>query len=124
MDKIFGIDISSYQSDIDLIKVKDEGVDFVIIRAGYSDGVSKRVDDYFEKHYKRAKDNNLKVGAYWFSRATTYEQGKSEAEFMYNNCLKGKKFEYPIAMDVEDSYYQSKAGKNKVTEAIKGFVNI
>lgn len=124
MNKVFGIDISSYQSDIDLKKVKEEGVNFVIIRAGYtgySDGVSKRVDDYYEKHYKNAKDNNLNVGAYWFSRATTYEQGKNEAEFMYNNCLKGKKFEYPIAMDVEDSYYQSKAGKNKVTEAIKGF---
>ncbi len=124
MNKVFGIDISSYQSDIDLKKVKEEGVNFVIIRAGYtgySDGVSKRVDDYYEKHYKNAKDNNLNVGAYWFSRATTYEQGKNEAEFMYNNCLKGKKFEYPIAIDVEDNYYQSKAGKNKVTEAIKGF---
>ena len=124
MDKVFGIDISSYQSDIDLKKVKDEGVNFVMIRAGYtgySDGVSKRVDDCFFKHYKNCKDNNLMVGAYWFSRATTYEQGRSEAEFMYNNCLKDKLFEYPIAIDVEDSYYQSKAGRDKVTEAIKGF---
>ena len=124
MDKVFGIDISSYQSDIDLRKVKDEGVNFVMIRAGYtgySDGVSKRIDDCFFKHYKNCKDNNLMVGAYWFSRATTYEQGRSEAEFMYNNCLKDKLFEYPIAIDVEDSYYQSKAGRDKVTEAIKGF---
>ena len=124
MDKVFGIDISSYQSDIDLKKVKDEGVNFVMIRAGYtgySDGISKRIDDCFFKHYKNCKDNNLMVGAYWFSRATTYEQGRSEAEFMYNNCLKDKLFEYPIAIDVEDSYYQSKAGRDKVTEAIKGF---
>ena len=40
---------------------------------------------------------------------------------MYNNCLKGKQFEYPIAIDVEDSYYQAKAGKQAVTNAIKGF---
>ena len=124
MDKIFGIDISSYQSDIDLKKAKDEGVNFVMIRAGYtgySDGVSKKIDDCFFKHYKNCKDNNLMVGAYWFSRATTYEQGKNEAEFMYNNCLKGKMFEYPIAIDIEDNYYQSKVGKERVTEAIKGF---
>lgn len=124
MDRIFGIDISSYQSDIDLKKAKNEGVHFVIIRAGYtgySDGISKRVDDYFENHYKKAKESNLNVGAYWFSRATTYEQGRQEAEFMYNHCLKNKQFEYPIAIDVEDNYYQSKAGKIKVTEAIKGF---
>lgn len=42
-----------------------------------------KVNNYFEKHYNNCKENNLKVGAYWFSRDITYEQEK--------------KFEYPIA---------------------------
>lgn len=124
MNSIFGIDISTYNKGIDLKRARDEGVNFAIIRAGYtgySDGISKRKDDQFENHYQNAKDNQLGVGAYWFSRATSYEKGRSEAEFMYNNCLKGKQFEYPIAIDVEDNYYQSKASKNEVTNAIKGF---
>ena len=120
----FGIDISTYQKGIDLSKAKAEGVEFAIIRAGYTgygNGISKAVDDQFETHYNNAKANGLCVGAYWFSRATTYENGRAEAEFMFENCLKGKQFEYPIAIDVEDTYYQAKASKEDVTNAIKGF---
>lgn len=124
MDKVFGIDISTYQGGINLVTAKAEGVKFALLRAGftgYGNGVSKSVDNQFENHYRNAKANGLGVGAYWFSRATTYENGKAEAEYMYNNCLKGKQFEYPIAIDVEDSYYQAKAGRQAVTNAIKGF---
>lgn len=124
MDKIFGIDISSYQKGINLSRAKGEGVAFAILRAGYTgygNGVSKAKDNSFEAHYANAKANGLGVGAYWYSCATTYENGRAEAEFMYNNCLKGKSFEYPIYIDVEDGYYQAKAGKGAVTSAIKGF---
>ena len=124
MDKVFGIDISTFQRGINLAQAKSEGVEFVILRAGYSgygNAVSKAIDDQFETHYRNAKANGLGVGAYWFSRATTYDNGRAEAEYMYNNCLKGKQFEYPIAIDVEDTYYQSKASKMAVANAIKGF---
>lgn len=124
MDKVFGIDISSYQRGINLATAKNEGVRFAILRAGYTgygNGVSKAKDNSFEAHYANAKANGLGVGAYWYSCATTYENGRAEAEFMYNNCLKGKSFEYPIYIDVEDGYYQAKAGKGAVTSAIKGF---
>jgi hypothetical protein len=122
--KAFGIDISEFQKGIDLAKAKKEGVTFVMIRAGFTgsaNGISKKVDSAYQTHYKNAKKQGLNVGAYWFSRATSYEKGKSEAEYMYNNCLKGKSFEYPIAIDVEDSVYQAKSTKKDITEAIKGF---
>ena len=124
MEKKFGIDISTWQAGFNFSKAKKEGVKFAIIRAGFtgtSNGISKAKDNQFESHYKNAKANGIDVGAYWYSCATSYEKGKSEAEFMYKNCLKGKKFEYPIAIDVEDSVYQAKAGKTAVTNAIKGF---
>ena len=124
MDKLFGIDVSKWQGNFNFKKAKDEGVKFAILRAGYtgsSNGTSKAKDEKFETYYKNAKKNGIHVGAYWFSRATTYKNGQAEAEYMYNNCLKGKQFEYPIAIDVEDTKYQQKAGKKQVTEAIKGF---
>lgn len=124
MTKLFGIDISEFQSGINLGIAKEQGVKFVMIRAGFtgsSNGVSKAIDSSYKKHYKNAKASGLGVGAYWFSRATSYEKGRSEAEYMYKNCLKGKKFEYPIAIDVEDSVYQAKASKRAVTDAIRGF---
>lgn len=39
---------------------------------------------------------------------------------MYENCLKGKQFEFPIYIDVEEDRHQ-KVGKTYVTSAIKGF---
>ena len=121
---IFGIDISEWQSGFKYAQATKEGVKFAILRAGftgYGNGISKAKDASFEEHYKNAKAQGWGVGAYWFSRATTYANGAAEAQWMIDNCLKGKKFEYPIAIDVEDSYYQAKAGKKAVAQAIKGF---
>lgn len=39
---------------------------------------------------------------------------------MNNNCLKGKQFEYPVCIDVEEDRHQ-RIGKTKIAEAIKGF---
>lgn len=119
----FGIDISTYQNGINLENAKKEKVDFVIIRAGFTGYANKSYakDDRFEEHYKNAKNAGLKVGAYYYSRATTYEEGKKEAEFLYNNCLKDKTFEYPIFIDVEDTYYQINVSKSAIDNAITGF---
>ena len=122
--KQFGIDISTFQNGINLDKAKDEGVSFAIIRGaftGYGSAKGKAKDDRFEELYRNAKKSGLNVGAYYFSRATSYEEGKKEAEFLYNNCLKGKTFEYPIYMDVEDTVYQNKVSKNAINDAIRGF---
>lgn len=121
---IWGIDISEWQSGFKYAQATKEGVKFAILRAGftgYGNGISKAKDSSFEEHYKNAKAQGWGVGAYWFSRATTYANGAAEAQWMIDNCLKGKTFEYPIAIDVEDSYYQAKASKKAVAEAIKGF---
>lgn len=124
MNQTYGIDISSFQGDFDFYEAKKEGIKFAILRAGYTDrdnGVSKSIDDRFEENYRHAKENNIDVGAYWFSRAISYELGRKEAEFMYEYCLKGKQFEYPIVIDVEDNIYQRKAGREAITKAIQGF---
>lgn len=119
-----GLDISEFQSGLNLQTVKNAGYEFVILRAGYTgsrDGVSKAKDSSFETFYKQAKNVGLGVGAYWFSRATSKQKGIDEANYMYNNCLKGKQFDYPIYLDVEDGTYQAKASKQAVTDGIIGF---
>lgn len=121
---VFGIDVSTWQAGLNWDTAIKEGVKFAILRAGFTgdkDGVSKKVDNQFEIFYKEATKRKLPVGAYWFSRATSYEAGQAEAKYMYENCLKGKQFEYPIAIDIEDPVYQAKASKKKVTDAAKGF---
>ncbi len=118
---IKGIDISSYQAGLKLSK--NNGYDFVILRAGFTGwgtGVNYNKDTYFENFYNQCKSAGIPVGAYWYSCANTYEKGVNEANYMYNNCLKGKQFEYPIYIDVEDNHHQIKTAKG-TTDAIIGF---
>lgn len=120
---IKGIDISVYQKEINFDAIKSS-VQFAILRAGFTgwggDGTNKNKDSCFEDFYKQAKAKGIPVGAYWYSCANTYAKGKAEAEYMYKNCLKGKQFEYPICIDVEEDRHQ-KVGKAQMAEAIKGF---
>ena len=113
MSKLFGIDISVWQKDINLAQAKAEGVRFTIIRGAYGN----QKDTAFETLYQRAKSNGLGVGVYWWTRAVNEAQAKEEAEILINNVLKGKQFEYPIYIDVEDSLLQ-KLGKAKVDAII------
>lgn len=114
--KIFGIDVSKWQGDFNFAKAKDEGVEFVILRGAYSTGK----DTKFEQYYSACKALNLPVGVYHYSMAKTVTEARTEANFLINNVLKGKQFEYPIYMDVEDTV-QLALGKDLLTEIVIAF---
>ena len=124
----FGVDLSNHNQNINFQVLKNEGVEFAILRAGYTgygDGVSKAKDTCFEDFYALCKQFSIGVGAYWFTCANTYQKGVDEANYMYDNCLKGKQFDYPIYIDVEDDTGNKKwlrnAGKERITDGILGF---
>ena len=110
-----GIDISKWQKGFDFDKAKAEGVEFIILRGAYSN--SK--DSCFEDFYKSCKDRGIPVGVYHYSMAKSVMDAKKEAELMLN-ILKGKQFEYPIYLDVEDKT-QAKLGKSVLTSIIKTY---
>ena len=115
---IKGIDVSSWQGNIDFAKVKASGIDFVIIRAGY--GREKRQNDNcFELNYRNAKAAGLNVGAYWYSYADSAEDAVKEARACME-VIKGKKFEYPIYFDLEEQSQFAK-GRNFCDSVIKAF---
>ncbi|MGN0677716.1 MAG: glycoside hydrolase family 25 protein [Ruminococcus sp.] len=95
-----GIDVSTFQHDIDWKTVKNSGVDFAIIRAGYGRELYQ-VDAKFHENMQKAKDAGIDCGAYWYSYATTPEQAVLEAETCYQ-IIKDYQFEYPIVFDIED----------------------
>lgn len=97
--QVFGIDISVWQKDMNLATAKKEGVKFAVARAMY--GNAK--DTHFESNYKKILAQGLGVGAYQWGRAKNKAQAKEEAELLIEHCLQGKKFDYPIYYDVEDS---------------------
>ena len=118
-EKILGIDISVHQGDFPLDVAITQGVKFVIIKgAGGDCGLYK--DGKFERNYLLAKQLKIPVGCYFYSRALDEYTALKEAEFFYENCLKGKSFELPIYYDVEDRT-QISLGREKVTNIILKF---
>lgn len=118
-----GIDISIFQKGLNLSQIRSEGYEFVILRGSYTGYGAKRTkvkDGAYEGFYKEAKKCGLKVGCYHYSCANTKQGGIDEAKFLYENCLKGKSFDLPIYIDVENPQWQSK-NKKGVTDAIIGF---
>lgn len=94
------IDISTWQGhNVDFNKIKSDGINYVIIRAGYGKEVSQK-DDTFETNYAKAKAAGLKVGVYWFSYAMSPSEAIKEANACLN-CLAGKKLDLPVYFDLE-----------------------
>ena len=98
-----GIDVSKYQTDIDWTKVKESGVQFVMVRAGYRGyGESGKLvpDDMFEKHIQGAQAAGLDVGVYFFSQAVTEKEAQEEAQYVLE-LVRDYNITYPIAFDSE-----------------------
>ena len=117
---IWGIDVSKYNAPINFKNVKAAGVKFVILRCGYtslSDRNSRHVDTYFETYYNDAKEADLPVGAYYYSRCNSEETAKAEAKVILD-AIKDKQFEYPIFLDVEDETTLNSVNKSIMTNAV------
>lgn len=92
-----GIDVSTYQGTINFKEVKDAGIEVVYIR---SSAGSSYIDDKFEENYRKAKENNLKVGFYHYVTARNTKEAKEQAIF-FANVLKDKVADARLAMDFE-----------------------
>ncbi|MCC8140507.1 MAG: hypothetical protein LIO67_09485 [Lachnospiraceae bacterium] len=99
-----GIDVSKYQGSIDWTAVKNAGITFAIIRAGYrgsSTGVLVE-DPYFKTNIKGATAAGIKVGVYFFTQAITEAEAVEEAS-MVLSLVSGYKITYPIFIDTESA---------------------
>ena len=113
-----GIDVSVHNGNIDWNRVKNDGIGFAILRAGYGKLVSQK-DKKFEENYSGAKAVGIPVGAYWYSYARTVDEARQEAEACVT-ILRGKQFEYPIFFDVEEKASLN-TGKSNCSAMIRAF---
>lgn len=114
-----GIDISAWQgSNVDFNKLKADGIEFVILRAGFGTSASQK-DSQFENNYRKAKAAGMPIGAYWYSYAYSVEDAKKEAK-AFQAVLAGKQLEYPVYYDVEDPT-QVSLGKTTLTNMVLEF---
>ena len=114
----FGIDVSEFQEDIDYRKVKEDKVEFVYMRIGRRGATTGLLydDEEFEKNYKGAKENGLKVGVYFFSQAIDEKEAVEEAEWVLER-LKGKQIDLPVVYDLEEVYLEDETPRIEGLEA-------
>lgn len=100
---VSGIDVSKWQGDIDWTKVKNDGIDFVIIKAaGRSTGSDGSLyeDSKFKQNIEGALANGIQVGVYFFSQAITVQEAREEASLIIS-LIKDYKITYPVVFDWE-----------------------
>ena len=97
-----GIDVSEHNGEIDWEKVKNDGIDFAIIRCGYGQDMESQDDDYWEANVEACEALGIPYGIYLYSYADTLEKAQSEAQHVLR-LLKGHDPAYPVYYDLEDN---------------------
>lgn len=98
---IKGIDVSTFQGDIDWQRVKDSGIEFAIIRCGYGDNLEQYDDAQWKRNADECMRLEIPFGAYLYSYAASIGEAESEAAHALR-LLKGYNLSYPIYLDLED----------------------
>ena len=114
VNALTGIDISAHNTVTDWAALKADGIDYVMLRAGYRGygvGTGKLYkDDKFRQYYHAAKEAGLLVGAYFFSQAITEEEAVEEA-ILTAEMLEGCELDFPVAFDWELILHDSEGAR-------------
>lgn len=120
---IQGIDVSYFQGNINWSAVKDFGIQFAMLRAGYGAG---NVDKQFQRNASECNRLGIPFGVYWFSYAYTREGARREADYCIDT-IKNYEVQYPVSYDFESASvdYAKKQGvtitSSLATSLVEGF---
>lgn len=99
-----GIDVSKWNKEIDWEAVKEEGVEFAIIRCGYRGAASGAlvIDPMYEDNIQGAIDAGIPVGVYFFTQALDETEAVEEAS-MVISLIEDFDVDYPVFLDSESA---------------------
>lgn len=112
-----GIDISAHNGKVDFGKVKQSGVDFVIIKA--TEGITFK-DSLFAANHRNATDKGLKTGAYHFFRFDADGIGQAHN---FLSSVAEKNLSLPLIIDVESHTNPAVAFPAKVRRNLRDMVD-
>lgn len=112
-----GIDVARYQGTIDWAQVAASGIDFAMVRVGYRADKSREIcaDSNAKYNMQEAQKNGIKVGAYFFSTATTTQEAVEEAGWVADFIARYQ-ITYPVAYDCE-GFDQPDSAQHDLTNA-------
>lgn len=101
-----GIDVSGWQGEIDFEKIKNAGVEFIMIRVGGTRGTNGEyfVDKYFKRNIEEANKYGIKAGIYFYSYANSKASAMKDAKWVIKQ-IKDYDIDLPIAFDWEEWAY-------------------
>ena len=115
-----GIDVSSFQKEIDWQKVADSDVSYAIIRCGYGNDEISQDDSYWKYNADECTRLGIPFGVYIYSYAMNVEEAKSEAEHVLR-LVEGYDLSYPIYFDLEDEKYTGKLTNKEIADIAEVF---
>lgn len=126
----YGIDVSTWQDDLDFERARILGYDFCICRIGYSCLASysygvHNLDDLFVHNINEAKAHGMELGVYYYSTATTTEEAEAEADWLLSTMdtyLDGVDLSAGIWLDVETEA-QRNLGADELIAVVMAWVN-
>lgn len=121
-----GVDVSSYQGNVDWQAVRNAGATFAILRVagrGYGQAGGIYDDKLAQINYDGAKRAGLKVGVYFFSQAITAQEAAEEARYILEKT-KTWDLDMPIVYDwerMDGDTRTANADRRTVTDCMLAF---
>ncbi len=105
-----GVDVSAHQGKIDWDQVAQSGMEFAMVRIGYRGTTSGGLyaDEYADQNLRGAREAGLKVGAYFYSQATSTTEAALEAAYCIS-LLDQYTIDMPVVFDWEYSGSDSRS---------------
>lgn len=123
-----GVTVSEKDGDVDFEKLKNAGVDYVMIQLltrGYESGIIS-FDEKYYSNIQKAQEAGLDVGVIVSSQAKTKEEAEEEAQSMID-ALIDFQISYPVAFELQTVNYDTsrtaKLTKIEMTAVAVAFCN-
>ena len=101
--RMYGIDVSKWQGNIDFGRVRNAGADFVLMRIGFG---NCEIDPYFRQNFDNSAAAGLYRGVYYYSTANNVDTARNQADWVADQ-LGGAPLDLPVAFDWESfSHFQ------------------
>ena len=117
---VVGADISEYQADVDMVRLQEQGIEFIYMKATEGSG---HVDGRFAQNWENAQECGIAAGAYHFFSFDSPGEQQAENYISTVGSLEGKMIP---AIDVE--YYADKKEnppeKGDVVRELRAFIAV
>jgi GH25 family lysozyme M1 (1,4-beta-N-acetylmuramidase) len=122
--KAFGIDLSTWDGNVDWKAVKKAGVQFAILRVGHGTSIT---DDQIARNVRGCLSVGIKYGVYYYSTARTVTQAKKEAShalsIMKSAGITKSNMDYAVFYDLEESSLESTKNRKLLANLASAFLS-